>query len=175
MTLRSDLVSFLKPKCVGLVGHVLFLSLVVVFTSEAQNAQPTFIDAIAWLAGSWKGEAFGGEVEEIWSQPVGGSMMGMFRATEKGKTSFSEFEQIVEQDSILVFKVKHFTPAWVGWEEKDKCVEFKLLSSSANEMHFDGLILVKIDENTCKHIITLKDKATGKTRDVEIIYHRTKE
>src|ERR1700737_1738725 len=153
---------------------VLFLSLVVVFTSEGQNAQPTSINIIVWLAGSWKGEAFGGEVEEIRSQPVGGSMMGMFRATEGGKTSFSEFEQIVERDNMLVFKVKHFTPALVGWEEKDKCVEFRLLSSTGNEVLFDGLPLIKIDENTCKHVITLKDKATGKTRDVEIMYHRTK-
>jgi Domain of unknown function (DUF6265) len=154
---------------------VVLLSLLVVFASKAQNAQPTSINMIAWLAGSWKGEAFGGEVEEIWSQPVGGTMMGMFRTVEKDKTSLSEFEQIVEQDSTLIFKVKHFTSAFVGWEEKDKCVEFRLLSSIGNQVHFDGLTWIKIDENTCKAIITLQDKATGKTRDVEIVYHRTKE
>jgi hypothetical protein len=99
-------------------------------------------------------------------------MMGMFRLIDHGKVTFSEFEEIVEQDSLLIFKVKHFTPAFVGWEEKEKSIEFKFLSSTENEIHFDGLTLIKIDEKTCKHVIRLKDKATGQTKDVEILYHR---
>jgi uncharacterized protein DUF6265 len=71
---------------------VFVLSLLVLFASEAQNAQPTSINIIAWLAGSWRGEAYGGEVEEIWSQPVGGTMMGMFRIIEKGKIIAHNFK-----------------------------------------------------------------------------------
>jgi hypothetical protein len=149
-----------------------FFSLVVAL--PAQNTAPADIKVISWLAGSWKGEGFGGEVEELWSQPASGSMIGMFRAIEKGKLSFLEFEQIGEQNGSLVFKVKHFTPGFVGWEEKDKSVEFKFLSSTPNEIRFEGLTITKIDDDTCKHVVTLKDKATGKTKDVEIFYHRTK-
>jgi hypothetical protein len=127
---------------------------------------------VRWLSGSWKGEAFGGTVEEIWSQPAGGTMMGMFRLIDKEKVTFSEFEEIVEQGNLLIFRVKHFTSAFVGWEEKEKSVDFKLLSSTENEVRFDGLTLIKINEETCKHVITLSDKATGKTKDVEILYHR---
>ena len=99
-------------------------------------------------------------------------MMGMFRLIDKEKVTFSEFEEIVEQGNLLIFRVKHFTSAFVGWEEKEKSVDFKLLSSTENEVRFDGLTLIKIDEETCKHIIKLTDKATGRTKDVEILYHR---
>jgi Domain of unknown function (DUF6265) len=150
------------------------LSVVAALATAAPDSQPVRIDSVAWLAGSWKGEAFGGEVEEIWSRPAAGMMMGMFRLLDKGKVAFSEFEQIVEQDNSLVFKVKHFTPAFVGWEEKEKAVEFRLLSAQENELQFDGLTLVKIDADTCKHIIKLKDKATGQAKDVEILYRRVK-
>src|ERR1700730_3248015 len=133
-------------------------------TIEPQHAD---INVVRWLSGSWNGEAFGGTVEEIWSQPAGGTMMGMFRLIDKEKVTFSEFEEIVEQGNLLIFRVKHFTSAFVGWEEKEKSVDFKLLSSTENEVRFDGLTLIKIDEETCKHIIKLTDKATGRTKDVE--------
>lgn len=121
------------------------LSLVSVLVTAAQNSQPVRIDRIAWLAGSWRGQAFGGEVEEIWNPPAGGMMTGMFRLIDKGKVTFMEFEQIVEQENSLVFKVKHFAPAFIGWEEKEKAVEFKLLSAGENELRFDGLTVVNID------------------------------
>jgi hypothetical protein len=141
------------------------------FAASVESQRPT-IEMVSWLAGSWKGEVFGGTAEEIWSQPVGGTMMGMFRLIDHGKVAFSEFEEIAEQDNLLIFKVKHFTPAFVGWEEKEKSVDFKLLSSTGNEIHFDGLTLIKIDEKTCKCVIKISEKATGKTKDVEILYHR---
>jgi len=49
------------------------------------------------------------------------------------------------------------------------------LSAKENELRFNGLTVVKVDANTCKHIVTLKDKGTNQTKDVEILYHRVKE
>jgi Domain of unknown function (DUF6265) len=139
------------------------------FTVDVQQPK---IDLVRWLAGNWKGEAFGGIADEIWTSPAGGTMMGMFRLVENGKVSFFEFEQLVEQDNRLVFRVKHFTSGFVGWEEKDKSIDFKFLSATKNEIHFDGLTLIEVDDRTCKHVIRLQDKATGQSKDVEIIYHR---
>ena len=155
--------------------RIVLSTTVALFAAAAVEFEPVRIDRIAWLAGTWKGQAFGGEVEEIWSRPNGGTMMGMFRLLEKGKTVFTEFEQIVEQDNSLVFKVKHFTPAFVGWEEKDKTVDFKLLAAQENEVRFDGLTIALIDADTCKHVIRLKDKETRQEKDVEIIYRRVKD
>ena len=152
----------------------LLLLLCLVLAAKAEGERPR-IDLVSWLAGSWKGEGLGGQVEEFWSRPAAGSMIGMFRLIQKDKVAFSEFEQIVEQDGSLIFKVKHFAPTFVGWEEKDKCVEFRFLSASGNEVRFDGLTLIKIDDNTCKHVLSLRDKATGKSNEVEIVYRRTKD
>jgi hypothetical protein len=157
--------------------HSFYVCLVFLCTASFQvtaESQHSDIKVLRWFSGSWKGEAFGGIAEETWSQPVGGTMTGMFRLIKNGKVAFSEFEEIVEQDNLLIFRVKHFTSAFVGWEDKDKSVDFKLLSSTENEVHFDGLTLVKVDENTCKCIVKQEDKATGKTKDVEILYHREK-
>ena len=144
----------------------------VFLTARGEDKEPAPINVISWLAGSWKGKAFGGEAEEIWTSPEGGAMMGMFRLIKNGKVEFLEFEQIIERGGSLVFEVKHFTPVFIGWEEKDKCIEFPLVSSNDKEVNFQGLRIIKIDDNTCKHIITLKDKATGKAKDQEIIYYR---
>jgi len=155
--------------------HIFWICLFVLFGAKwsfAADPQHPNIDMASWLAGNWKGEGFGGIADEIWAQPAGGTMMGMFRLVKDGKVSFSEFEQLIEQDNGLVFRVKHFTGAFVGWEEKDKSIDFKLLSATQNEIHFDGLTLIKVDDRTCKHVIRLRDKATGQSKDVEIIYHR---
>lgn len=37
------------------------------------------IEVLAWLAGSWHGEGFGGHFEEVWSPPSAGTMVGSFK------------------------------------------------------------------------------------------------
>ena len=37
------------------------------------------VEDFAWLAGYWRGEGLGGVCEEIWSEPLAGSMIGLFR------------------------------------------------------------------------------------------------
>ena len=48
------------------------------YNDEKGSAKATLED-ISWLAGNWKGEAFGGKFEENWSKPTGGSMMFNFK------------------------------------------------------------------------------------------------
>jgi hypothetical protein len=43
----------------------------------------------AWMTGHWKGEAFGGITEEIWSPPSAGSMMFVFRLIVDGEVNWS--------------------------------------------------------------------------------------
>ena len=47
-------------------------------TSQETKLKPT-LENIAWISGTWHGEAFGGITEEIWSEPSGGSMMATFK------------------------------------------------------------------------------------------------
>ncbi len=53
------------------------------------SPQATLQD-IAWISGYWKGEAFGGITEEMWSNPLGNSMMFAFKLVVDDKVKFYE-------------------------------------------------------------------------------------
>ena len=55
---------------------------------EGMMSPAATLNNIEWLAGHWKGEAFGGIAEEIWSPPADGSMMFSFRLLDKGEEVF---------------------------------------------------------------------------------------
>lgn len=54
------------------------------------------LENIRWISGNWKGEAFGGQTEENWSEPSGGSMMATFKLIDNDKVVFYEIEIIRE-------------------------------------------------------------------------------
>ena len=66
------------------------------------------LENIRWIAGNWKGEAFGGITEENWSEPSGGSMMATFKLISDGKVNFYEIETISEENNSLILRLKHF-------------------------------------------------------------------
>src|SRR6516225_212830 len=62
-----------------------------------ENMPRARIEGIAWLAGRWVGGDPGQSTEEIWSPPLGNSMMGSFRLLKNGKVVFYEFCTIAEE------------------------------------------------------------------------------
>jgi hypothetical protein len=123
--------------------------------ARAQSDAVTIADA-AWLEGHWVGEGFGGQLEEIWMAPVGAQMVGHFRMTQDGAPVFYEFLLIEEHEGGLRYRVKHFNPDMVGWEERDGFHEFPWVSASADELRFGGLVLRQVDAATSDHIITTR-------------------
>ena len=105
------------------------------------------IDDIAWLQGHWKGNAFGGWGEEIWSGPADGAMMGMYRAVRADTVWLYEFFTIVEEDSSLILRLKHFHPDLKGWENREQTVDFPLVKISEDTIWFQGLTFKKTDSN----------------------------
>ncbi|MEN3322723.1 DUF6265 family protein [Mariniflexile soesokkakense] len=75
---------------------------------------------IAWIAGNWKGEAFGGLIEDNWSEPSGDSMMATFKLTVNNKVAFYETEIIREVNNTLILQLKHFNNNLKEWETKDE-------------------------------------------------------
>ena len=63
-------------------------------------------------------------------------MQGIFTLSREGELTFSEAMTLVEEEGSLVLKVKHFTPEFVGWEEKDGFVSFPLVGLGENEAYF---------------------------------------
>lgn len=116
--------------------------------SLAENQEPpkASIEELAWIAGHWKGEAFGGIVEEIWSPPLGGSMMCVFRLVSEGKVNFYEIEVIMEVEETLILRLKHFHHDLKGWETKDETVDFPLVKIEDKKAYFDGMTFDRISE-----------------------------
>lgn len=91
---------------------------------EGKAGESASIADISWLAGSWSGTGLGGISEEIWSLPSGGVMMGAYRLFKDGKPVVYEMMLLLETEGTIVLRLKHFQPNFVGWEEKDKSVDF---------------------------------------------------
>jgi hypothetical protein len=98
---------------------------------------------IGWLGGYWKGEAFGGIIEELWAPPTGTSMMGTFKLREGEATNFYEMMTISEEKGSLVFRLKHFDPTLKGWEEKDESITAWLVKKEKNKLFFEGFTFEK--------------------------------
>jgi hypothetical protein len=55
---------------------------------------PPGVEQLAWMAGSWKGDSGGAAVEEHWTAPSAGSMIGMNRTVFGGRKVSFEFLRI---------------------------------------------------------------------------------
>ena len=129
-----------------LVSSLGFAQNTLHYNDEKGSAKATLQD-IEWLAGNWKGEAFGGTFEENWSEASGGSMMFNFKLVAKGKVVFYELGHIVEKDNTLLYQIKHFDPSLKGWEEKDKSEDFRFIKKEKNRMYFDNFTFEKVSDN----------------------------
>ena len=121
------------------IGAQTPLSENTVTLDEGRSSPAAKIADVAWLAGYWRGPGLGGECEEIWSLPAGDRMQGIFTLSRDGALTFSEAMTLVEEEGSLVLKVKHFTPEFVAWEEKEDYVSFPLVKPAENEAWFRGL------------------------------------
>jgi hypothetical protein len=171
-----------------MIRHKLLLLLMCVLISSSVLAQERYtentlklgsgkeppvakIEDVSWLAGNWSGEAMGGVSEEIWSLPKGGAMMGMYRFVKKDKTIFYELMTIVEEKGSLVLRLKHFSPSLVGWEEKDKTVNFQLVSKTANAVYFEGMTYKREGDNSVTIFLATKQK-DGTVSEEKFIHNR---
>jgi hypothetical protein len=75
-----------------------------------------------WLAGAWTGKGLGGDVELHWSKPTGGSMVGMSRLVQNGKTGFFEFILIEQDEQGVTLRFQHFNPGFAAWEKNGPLV-----------------------------------------------------
>lgn len=116
------------------------------------------LENIAWLAGNWKGEALGGQVEENWSQPTGGSMMAAFKLIKDDKVVFYEIEIIREVENSLILQLKHFNNNLTGWETKDETVDFPLKEITPNKIVFEGMSFEKVNDKEMNVYVDMHQK-----------------
>lgn len=116
------------------------------YDENAGSPNATLND-IAWMEGHWRGEAFGGITEEIWSPPMAGSMMCSFRLIVDGEVQFYEIVTITEENDTLMLRLKHFNRDLTGWEEKEETVDFRLVKLTPDKVYFDGFTFERISDN----------------------------
>jgi hypothetical protein len=77
---------------------VFLLTLLSLGSQPIAAAQPD-VDRLAWLEGTWQGVTGGVAMEETWSSPAGGGLVGMHRDTKAGRMISYEFFRIVARDT----------------------------------------------------------------------------
>lgn len=92
---------------------------------EKRNAA---IDQLAWMSGRWSGNINGVLMEELWTDPAGGIMLGLHRDVAGPKTSF-EFLRIAEVNGRL---------AYLASPAGQPAVQFPLVESSVKRVVFEN-------------------------------------
>lgn len=139
---------------------------------EGETSPSADLSVVEWVAGAWRGEAFGGITEEVWTPPLGGSMMCVFKLVVNDQVRFYEIVTISEENETLILRLKHFNANLTGWEEKNVTVDFKLVKVSENKVFFDGFTFEKISDDEINIYVVVDNK--GKRSEVKFNYHRVK-
>ena len=130
------------------------------------------VEKVAWMAGSWEGEAFGGTVEEVWTPPSAGTMVGTFKLVDGGKPSMYEFQILVEEEGSLLLKLKHFNADFSGWEEKDGFVSFPLVKLTEDAVYFSGLTYRRVGSDRLEVHVALE--RGGEVHEERLVFRRAK-
>lgn len=120
------------------------------------QAEVTIEDA-AWLAGRWVGEGFGGDMEESWSPPIGGQMIGHFRYWREDQPQFYEFMIIDVAAGGLRMRLKHFNPDFTTWEDRDQWTTFEPVSVGPDRIVFNGLTIMRESEDRMVMTIRIRN------------------
>jgi hypothetical protein len=123
------------------------------------------LEAMAWIAGTWRGAASGGESEETWGIPNGGSMLGMYRLTKDAKPVFYELLALTEENGSMVLRIKHFHPDLSGWEERTDSVTMPLVEVSPDRVYFEGLTFEPRADDGLAIYVAVEDRETGNIRE----------
>lgn len=129
----------------------------LIYNDSIGSPKATLQD-VSWIKGSWKGKALGGIVEEVWTPPLGNSMMCTFKLVVNGRVQFYEFITISEEKETLIMKLKHFDNNLHGWEKKEETVDFKLVKVTPNKVYFDGFTFEKVSESEMIIYVIFKQK-----------------
>lgn len=137
---------------------------------ESTGSPKATLKNVEWVSGHWTGEAFGGTAEEVWTPPMGNSMMCVFKLVVKGEVQFYEICTISEEDESLILRLKHFHADLKGWEEKDETQDFKLVKITEDKAYFDGFTFEKVSDDEITIYVRISDH--GETEEVAFNYRR---
>jgi len=116
------------PLVMAMVVLAMLLLATASLAQKPAQKSPTLAD-LAWLTGCWEGRQGEAIIEEVWSKPSGGTMLGFGRTVKGGKTTTFEFMQIRETNGTLTYMPQ---------PEGGTRVDFPLKDSFAGKMTFEN-------------------------------------
>ncbi|MEM1180025.1 MAG: DUF6265 family protein [Acidobacteriota bacterium] len=129
------------------------VALALSLAAEHALAQPPSTADLAWIVGDWHGHMGTGAIEETWTPPVNGTLIGMFRWSTDEKIRLYEFFSIEDSDQGPVLYLRHFSPGLTAWEEKDSPMRYTLDAFEPGRFSF----LNVTDEQTTRLTYTQTD------------------
>lgn len=135
----------------------------------------------AWMTGTWQGEVEGDFVEDQWSEPAGGVMVGTFRwvrGGKGGKLALYELLALEPSPEGPVLWLRHFGAGLVAREDKEGALAFHLTAYKPNEATFDNrdpknpLRLIYRREGADRLVAVLERTENGKPVVTEFVYRR---
>ena len=122
------------------------------------HANDASIDTFKLLEGSWTGEGLGGQFDELWMPPRDQQMHGVFRLERDGKLVFTEYMSIMKDSIGYSMKIKHYSPDFSGWEEKDDHVDFRFIKKEGDWIYFSGLTIHRKGEQHLDIYVAFKQE-----------------
>lgn len=129
----------------------------LIFNEEKNSPRATLSD-IDWIQGHWQGVAFGGITEEIWTPPLGNSMMCAFKLVVDNQIQFYEITTITEDNGTLMLRLKHFHKDLKGWEERDVTKDFRLVKITQKRVYFEGFTFERISNNEINMYVMINNQ-----------------
>ena len=129
---------------------------------------------LAWLTGAWTGEGLGGAVDEAWSAPAGGAMVGYFRLVRDGAPVFYEILTILEREGSVEMRLKHVNADMTGWEEKNAFTTFRLAKLEPGTAWFNGLTFRRVGDDRMEIYLALRAGSTGELTEHTFVCRRVR-
>lgn len=82
-------------------------------TTETTDDGP--LAGVSFMQGSWTGELNGGRFDEVWTEPAGGNMTGMFRWFGDDGVFLYELMSIDGGDDSPMYVLRHFDAGLAPW------------------------------------------------------------
>lgn len=140
--------------------------------SEGESPPVATVEDVAWLAGSWNVSGFGKTIEEYWSKPSAGTMIGSFKLMDGDRVEFYELMELGVTDGRLGLKVKHFSADFTAWEDRPDYVHFKLVALEPDAAHFSGISFYRRGPDTIEAFLLMREGE--QVREEKLSYTRQK-
>jgi hypothetical protein len=162
-------------KCIAALISLLFsVSLVA-----GEPAQKAAVPAeITFIEGAWRGTMGEAVIEEIWSAPVNGWYVGMFRLIREEQPRLYEIIAIGPVEGRLTMYLRHFGSRFEAWEPVDAPMIFDLEKLAAGEAVFrqrgaDTTLTYALDAPD-RLLVTLEKTRDDQREATTFVYHRVK-